>query len=111
MPSSLEPKLGCICNLVLKFLLSGRSTETFIVLFGIGNGDMVGYFHEKDYYVDGHELTAVIYTSGLINGRGRFDAKKLPLTTFEVKNGDNFRYLLTSFNGLNCINENVDYVK
>ena len=61
-------------------------------LFQTGSGDMIGNAHNKHYSVDGHELTSVLYTSGLINGRGRFDERKLPLATFNVKNGKRSRY-------------------
>ena len=61
-------------------------------LFHTGSGDMIGNTHNKHYSVDGHELTSLLYTSGLINGRGRFDERKLPLTTFNVKHGNRSRY-------------------
>ena len=52
-----------------------------------GSGDMTGFIRNRLYSVDGHELNAILYQSGLINGRGRFHIRKLPLTTFDIQNG------------------------
>ena len=52
---------------------------------------MMGYVHNREYSVDGVELSAVLYTSALINGRGRFDDRPLPLSTFNVTTGRKYR--------------------
>ena len=69
-----------------------KNTVTYDTLLETGTGDMIGNVHNKHYSVDGHELTSVLYTSALINGRGRFDERKLPLTEFNVNSGKRSRY-------------------
>ena len=51
-----------------------------------GTGEMALQVFDRDYSVDGVELSAYAYDSTLINGRGRArDDVKLPLTVFTVQ--------------------------
>ena len=50
----------------------------------------------RDYGVDNTPLTATIWTSALINGRGRFNNDSYPLTKFHVKHGNTYRFRMVN---------------
>ena len=55
-----------------------------------------GPFHfqtiDKDHSFDGVKLSSLRYVSGLINGRGRYEGNRAPLTRYEVTKGLTYRF-------------------
>jgi len=62
-----------------------------------------GRFHYQTFYryhsFDGVKCSSVQYTSGLINGRGRYKNNKAPLSVFKVESGTKFKLHLVGAMG------------
>ena len=64
---------------------------------GSGGVDLYYHYEDRQYSVDGVELTTVKYQSGLINGRGRSEGMgTLPLETFNVNSDMTYRFRVAS---------------
>ena len=57
-----------------------------------GTGEASLYVLDRDYSVDGNELSAMAYQSTLLGGRGRSNDDALPLATYDVTSGSRFRF-------------------
>ena len=53
----------------------------------------------RDYSHDGVNNAALKWESGLINGRGRHDGKKYPLSKFNVQRGTEYRFRMINVGG------------
>ncbi|XP_078620980.1 uncharacterized protein LOC144887566 isoform X1 [Branchiostoma floridae x Branchiostoma japonicum] len=59
-----------------------------------GPGRLFGTMFSRGFSFDGIELTAVHFTSALINGRGRYNGNNAPLTKFTIISGGTLRFRL-----------------
>ncbi|CAH1249449.1 Hypp8609 [Branchiostoma lanceolatum] len=57
-----------------------------------GPGRLFGTWFSRGFSFDGVELTAVHFTSALINGRGRYNGNNAPLTKFTISSGGSLRF-------------------
>ena len=57
-----------------------------------GVGDLLVDLDNRDFAMDGTQLTMLNYHSGLINGRGRYDGRPFPLTEYTVMGGRKMSY-------------------
>ncbi|XP_066272659.1 uncharacterized protein [Branchiostoma lanceolatum] len=57
-----------------------------------GPGRLFGTWFSRGFSFDGVELTAVHFTSALINGRGRYNGNNAPLTKFTISSGGYLRF-------------------
>ena len=53
----------------------------------------------REFGVDGVENSGIVYTSGLINGRGRFGGRPLPLTHYNVTRGERYHFRTVNSGG------------
>ncbi|CAH1243344.1 Hypp7073 [Branchiostoma lanceolatum] len=59
-----------------------------------GDGEYLLGAYERGFSQDGVKISSREYNSGLINGRGRFDNNKAPLSTFLVSSGGHVNFRL-----------------
>ena len=63
----------------------------------LGSGeDIYRGYHERGYSTDGVEVGDVAFTAALINGRGRWQTERLPLTEFNVTSGVTYRFRMVN---------------
>ena len=66
-----------------------------------GSGELYANHPIRDYSADGVEVSAINYSSALINGRGRFNEQPFPLSRFTVKKDTYYRFRI--------VNSGVEY--